>query len=112
MPPEYTSLNRLQWGFYSVLAMLRARGNWHRMLLPGLRGVIGTPTARSYDRRPRRSRAMPIYEYRCEQCGSRFEVTQSIAQHGREKPACPRCKSAARVASVPSTFSAITSRKA
>lgn len=55
---------------------------------------------------------MPIYEYRCEQCGSRFEVTQSIAQHGREKPACPRCKSAARVASVPSTFSAITSRKA
>ena len=30
---------------------------------------------------------MPLYEYRCESCGHRFEA---LVQ-GREKPACSRC---------------------
>ena len=32
VPADYTFLNRLQWGFFSILAMLRARVNWHRLL--------------------------------------------------------------------------------
>lgn len=32
MPGDYTFINRLQWGFYSVLTRLRARVNWHQML--------------------------------------------------------------------------------
>lgn len=38
MPADFTFISRLQWGFYSVLTMLRANGNWHRMMLPELRG--------------------------------------------------------------------------
>lgn len=32
VPPDYTFLNRLQWGFFSVLTMLRARVDWHSLL--------------------------------------------------------------------------------
>lgn len=32
IPADYTFMNRLQWGFYSVLTTLRARVNWHRQL--------------------------------------------------------------------------------
>jgi predicted unusual protein kinase regulating ubiquinone biosynthesis (AarF/ABC1/UbiB family) len=37
MPGDYTFINRLQWGFYSVLTRLRARVNWHRLLPAELR---------------------------------------------------------------------------
>ena len=37
VPPDYTFLNRLQWGFYSILSMLRARVNWHALLPEELR---------------------------------------------------------------------------
>jgi predicted unusual protein kinase regulating ubiquinone biosynthesis (AarF/ABC1/UbiB family) len=36
MPSEFTFVNRLQWGFVSVLAGLRARANWHRVVEPWL----------------------------------------------------------------------------
>ena len=36
-PGDYTFINRLQWGFYSVLTRLRARVNWHRLLPEDLR---------------------------------------------------------------------------
>jgi len=36
-PADFTFLSRLQWGFYSVLTMLRAKANWHRMLPSQLR---------------------------------------------------------------------------
>jgi len=32
---------------------------------------------------------MPIFEYRCEACGHRFE----LLVFGSEKPACPKCSS-------------------
>lgn len=32
---------------------------------------------------------MPIYEYSCEQCGNEFE----LLVRGKEKAACPKCKS-------------------
>ena len=36
---------------------------------------------------------MPVYEYRCEECGKRFDVRASFAekQAGLE-PACPSCE--------------------
>lgn len=33
---------------------------------------------------------MPLYEYRCQDCGHRFEVLQSLGQ-GSQDLACPRC---------------------
>lgn len=33
---------------------------------------------------------MPIYEYRCIQCGERFEVLQSIGEDGSGL-GCPKC---------------------
>lgn len=32
VPADFTFISRLQWGFYSVLTLLGARGNWHRMV--------------------------------------------------------------------------------
>lgn len=33
---------------------------------------------------------MPLYEYRCSSCGSRFEVLRRMGQ-GSEGLACPQC---------------------
>lgn len=33
---------------------------------------------------------MPLYEYRCRDCGDRFEVLQRLGE-GAEKLECPRC---------------------
>ncbi len=33
---------------------------------------------------------MPLYEYRCATCGSRFEVLRRVGQ-GTEGLACPQC---------------------
>ncbi len=33
---------------------------------------------------------MPIYEYRCEECGHRFEVIQRLGE-GADGLACPGC---------------------
>ena len=31
MPPDFVFANRIQWGVYSILGQLGARGNWHRI---------------------------------------------------------------------------------
>jgi predicted unusual protein kinase regulating ubiquinone biosynthesis (AarF/ABC1/UbiB family) len=36
-PPDFTFISRVQWGFYSVLTMLGAKGNWNRALPPDVR---------------------------------------------------------------------------
>ena len=54
--------------------------------------------------------AMPIYEYRCTKCDARFSRQEDIGEHGRERPACPECKSEA-VEQVFSAFFAKTVRK-
>ena len=36
---------------------------------------------------------MPIYDYRCTNCGKAFSVTQSMAEHTSRKVNCPKCKS-------------------
>ena len=47
---------------------------------------------------------MPLYEYRCEECGHRFEVLQRMGE-GNEALTCPRC-GAARPEKQLSTFAA------
>jgi putative FmdB family regulatory protein len=37
---------------------------------------------------------MAIYEYRCDDCRTKFTVTESISEHGEKKrrhSACPKC---------------------
>ncbi|RLC97072.1 MAG: zinc ribbon domain-containing protein [Chloroflexi bacterium] len=46
---------------------------------------------------------MPIYEYFCSGCQSRFELLRSISCADQDAP-CPRCSAPAR--RIPSTFSA------
>ncbi len=37
--------------------------------------------------------AMPLYAYRCLQCGETFEQVEHIAEHDeRTHPKCPRCE--------------------
>lgn len=54
--------------------------------------------------------AMPIYEFRCTQCRRSFSYSMPISEHGRKRPACPKCGSRA-VEAVLSTFFAKTIRK-
>lgn len=53
---------------------------------------------------------MPIYEFRCTQCRRSFSYAMPISEHGRKRPACPKCGSRA-VETVLSTFFAKTIRK-
>jgi len=46
---------------------------------------------------------MPIYEYRCSGCGSRFELLRRVSK-ASEDAECPRCHSSAE--RILSTFSA------
>jgi len=38
---------------------------------------------------------MPIYEYACTKCDERFARHESIGDHGRRRPECPKCGSRA-----------------
>jgi len=51
---------------------------------------------------------MPIYEYRCQDCGHLFQKLQSMSA-GSEGVTCPRCRSA-RVDRQLSAFSSSSSR--
>ncbi|UCF40442.1 MAG: zinc ribbon domain-containing protein [Gemmatimonadota bacterium] len=53
---------------------------------------------------------MPTYEYRCEKCGEQFSRMESISQHGRKRPACPKCKSV-KITQMLSSFYAKTAKK-
>jgi putative FmdB family regulatory protein len=37
--------------------------------------------------------AMPMYDYRCQECGKRSSVYQSYQEYGREEVKCPHCGS-------------------
>lgn len=34
---------------------------------------------------------MPIYDYRCNDCGRDFVVIESLKEHETAKPVCPDC---------------------
>jgi putative FmdB family regulatory protein len=54
---------------------------------------------------------MPTYEYQCKACNRTFSVIQTLAEHEKGKPACPKCKTKRDVKQLMSTFSAQTGRK-
>ena len=54
---------------------------------------------------------MPVYEYWCTRCRMFFEVVQSLAEHGRHRPGCPKCSRSDHVERRLSDFTAITSHK-
>jgi len=37
---------------------------------------------------------MPTYDYRCLACHRKFQIVQTISEHEKAKPKCPKCKSA------------------
>jgi len=53
---------------------------------------------------------MPTYEYACTKCNERFTRHESIGDHGRDRPICPKC-GARVVEPVLSPFFAKTIRK-
>jgi putative FmdB family regulatory protein len=53
---------------------------------------------------------MPTYEYRCEKCRKGFSRVETISQHGKKRPKCPKCGSA-KVMQVFNPFFAKTSKK-
>jgi len=53
---------------------------------------------------------MPTYEYRCENCRKEFSRVETISQHGKKRPKCPKCGSA-KVMQVFRPFFAKTSKK-
>jgi putative FmdB family regulatory protein len=55
-------------------------------------------------------RAMPTYQYRCEECEQTFERTETMAEHDVAKPHCPKCGSR-KVSVVPGRVYVVTSRK-
>jgi len=53
---------------------------------------------------------MPTYAYRCQGCGKKFNVVESISEHGKAKPKCPKCGSG-KVVRVPGLVQVITGKK-
>src|SRR5262249_26478810 len=47
-------------------------------------GAVGPGVRRS---------TVPTYQYRCEECESTFERTETISDHEVSKPQCPKCGS-------------------
>ena len=54
---------------------------------------------------------MPTYEYRCRDCHHVFDRVEALADHGRRRPECPKCKGK-HVEQVFTSFFAKTSHKA
>lgn len=53
---------------------------------------------------------MPRYEFLCEKCNKPFELSMTISERGKAKPACPTCKGT-KVVPQFSGFMAQTSKK-
>ncbi len=53
---------------------------------------------------------MPMYEYKCQDCGKDFLVARSLKEHESGPPFCPSCKSN-HVEQVMTPFVAKTSSK-
>jgi putative FmdB family regulatory protein len=53
---------------------------------------------------------MPTYEYHCRDCQHVFDRTEPLAEHGKQTPTCPKCRSR-KVEQVLTSFFAKTSHK-
>jgi putative FmdB family regulatory protein len=54
--------------------------------------------------------SLPIYEYRCQNCGEVFTAVEHMDEHGRAEPRCPECESQ-QVQQVFAPFFAKTGKK-
>jgi putative FmdB family regulatory protein len=54
---------------------------------------------------------MPMYEFRCDRCGNRFETRMTIVEHGQNRPECPKCHTDEWVHGSPARFAAMTDKK-
>ena len=39
------------------------------------------------------SKSMPIYEFKCNQCGHQFDLIESFDERSQHKEKCPNCNS-------------------
>jgi putative FmdB family regulatory protein len=53
---------------------------------------------------------MPTYDFQCQDCGKKFTLSMTVAEHGKSKVACPKCKGR-NVKQLISPFLTKTSRK-
>ena len=53
---------------------------------------------------------MPIYEFKCNNCGHDFDIVESLQEHDKHKENCPKCKSE-DIERVLGTVSVQTSKK-
>jgi putative FmdB family regulatory protein len=53
---------------------------------------------------------VPVYEFQCQKCGSKFTRVLSVKQYEQKKFACPDCK-AKEVEQLITSAQVITSRK-
>ncbi len=53
---------------------------------------------------------MSTYEYKCRDCGHSFEINETIHEHEKHKPQCPKCQ-CKKVEQLISSFFAQTGSK-
>jgi putative FmdB family regulatory protein len=53
---------------------------------------------------------MPVYDYRCQDCKKKFQLTMAVAEHDKSKITCPKCKSK-KVEQQFGAFYVVTSKK-
>ena len=53
---------------------------------------------------------MPIYDFKCNNCGHLFDMIETLEEHDKHKEKCPKCKSE-DIERVLSTVSVQTSKK-
>ena len=53
---------------------------------------------------------MPTYQYRCDECRTKFERSETISEHERSKAKCPKCGSK-KVDQMPGNVFVVTSKK-
>lgn len=53
---------------------------------------------------------VPVYEYRCLDCDKKFEVVETMAEHGEHEVLCPDCRKS-NIERIWSRVVAVTSKK-
>jgi putative FmdB family regulatory protein len=53
---------------------------------------------------------MPVYEFKCQKCGKKVNLSLSLADYEKKNPKCPKCGKA-KLERLISSFGVQTSRK-
>jgi putative FmdB family regulatory protein len=57
-----------------------------------------------------RTKPMPVYDYRCQNCKKKFTLAMTVSAHDKSKIACPKCGSK-KAEQQFSVFYTVTSKK-